>query len=631
MQSTLFVGLYRATPEGFPTTSIALASSILRVNASDNPGYVTVGLPATFTVDISTAPTSVFALVFQPANALSWYEAVNVGGQTPASGLGQAVSSFSAADSSSSWVANAGFSSVWLGGQKTICSPSPSQTMSQSQSSSRSQTLTASLTQTGSQSRTVTRSPSQTQSKSLTQTNSQTTTRTSTGTGSGAATSSQTQSRTLSSTRSQSPSASQSQSRSINATPTPTLTMSATGTRTGSRTATKSQTPSSTSTSSQSKSMTRSKSPTGTRSQTRSRTASLSASSAATVSQTPSPSVTGHPIQPVWSNTRSFVSGGAVGADFPLQDGVNAAASLASAAFYGVAWRLFETDPDCGPGTYAISSLRLGLSRSATVASGFVSFLVALYFNDPTSFLPIQPPIARASMVRSINAEGAASYIDLPLTSFFIDSTTSEPATMSYTIAFQASEALQWAAPTDGVALHVPAAGFGYTFGLVSSLDGATWSADNASSIFGGVELMAAKTVCSVTRTQSASLSWSSTSSPSVTQSQSQSSSVSISPSQSQSPSETQSATPSQSRSESLSSTPSASASQTRTASGSATRTTTATATGHPVQAVFDNTQDSALEIDAASYVLLAGGVVSGWLGVSWTFPEADLTCKSFV
>ena len=570
----------------------------------------------------------------QGAAALNWYAALNgASGFAPSAGLGAPITSFYSASSGVAIAARSGYPSFWLGGQKTLCSPTPTQTTSQSPSVSQTLTATPTVTRTETQSQSPSQSPSQTASLSSTAT------RSGSGTGSSSGTRSATGTRSSSETPSASPTPSVTQtpsgtqSASSTLTPSATQTQSPSGTQTGSGTATRSQTPSATGTSTSTRSGTGTRTLTGSRSGTRTGTPSQSSSAAPTPSESPSATATGHPVQPVWSNARPFVPGGVSGADYGLLTGSAPpnSTALAAAVFLGVAWRFTEADPACGPGTYLLSEVRLAVSLAAAgpPSSAAVSFLVSLYANDPVSGLPLQPPLALTTSAAVVSAVTPAyATIPLPAPDFSLSSATSDPGA-TYTLAFLPSAPLRWAAPDDGGAPpHTPADGLGHVLSAVTSVDGTAWAAVGGAGLaFGGVEFSAAKTVCSPTPTQSPSLSWSSTASPSETQSASVSPSESATPSASGTPSATGSGSPSQTASVSLSPTSSATASQSQTRSTTASRTATATATGFPVQAVWDNTGAGALPVDAASYSLLAGGVAAGWLGVSWTFPEADVTC----
>lgn len=323
---------------------------------------------------------------------------------------------------------------------------------------------------------------------------------------------------------------------------------------------------------------------------------------------------------------RPFVPGGAVGANFSLGGGAGFVA-VAASSFVGVVWRFVEADPVCGPGSYVLTEARIGVSLASGAASAAVSFLVALFANDPVTGLPTQPAVALTTAAATLSAGGAPSLVVLPLLAPF-EADSSVDGGANYTLAFLPSVAVQWASPADGVARHVPADGFGRVLDAVTSANGgATWAPAAAGAAFGAVELFATKVVCAPTPSQSASYSLSATGSASSTQSASASASQSVSPSPSASPSQTLSSSPSQTASESLTRSGTPSASQEVTRSATPSRTTTATATGHPEQAVWDNTGGGALPVDAGAFALIPGSGTAGVLGVSWTFPEADPTC----
>jgi hypothetical protein len=106
-----------------------------------------------------------------------------------------------------------------------------------------------------------------------------------------------------------------------------------------------------------------------------------------------------------------------------------------------------------------LTEARIGVSLATGAASATASFLVALFANDPATGLPTQPAVALTTAAATLSA-GAPVLVVLPLLAPF-EADSSVDSGANYTLAFLPSVAVQWASPADGVALHVPADGFG--------------------------------------------------------------------------------------------------------------------------------------------------------------------------
>jgi hypothetical protein len=247
-------------------------------------------------------------------------------------------------------------------------------------------------------------------------------------------------------------------------------TLTRTRTQTRSQAATPSQTPTITATPSQSPSP----------SQTISPSESQSPSSAPTPSQTQTPSVTGFPPQTVLDNTNAGLNG----VDSAFR--VLTATTLRAVSFY-----LPESDPVCGPGTYRLQTLTLALGG----ATGAVSIAVLLYPSDPTTALP---DTASGFLRSTVAAFGpvqlaSAAYLTVPLPpSWTIDAT--QQRYFSLVIRTTGAAVVNWFDASDGVADHVPRAGFAQPTGAFASVDGgAVWAMDVT---YGSVALTGQKLVC---------------------------------------------------------------------------------------------------------------------------------------
>ena len=397
---SMLIGLYSAAADGTPQSSIEFWSAYVSVNGSAAPAYITFGLPDTFVLDISAAPTARYAIFFQPQVDLLWY--APAGATVPATGFGQAVGSYRSTNAGAQW-SNSTLAAVRLVAIKAICSPTPTQTSSSSQT--QTQTPSVSASQTGSPSNTATPS--------------QTLTRSPTGSASPSGTPSQTETQSPSLTRTASQTPSATGSPSPTQTPTVTLTPSPSGTAstTASETRTASQTPSSTAS--------------GTR--TASNTASLTQSA----SQTQSPSTTGHPNQLVFSNT----GGNAAGVAGTLAIDASTARALDQSTFYGVSWKFPEVDPECGPGTYVLTALTLALSAPAAVP---VSLFLALYRNAGAADSPTTSISLTSGLVNAVNGTTPAYYtVPLPAT-FSIDTSADTVGVTTYTVIWKPQPAVTW-------------------------------------------------------------------------------------------------------------------------------------------------------------------------------------------
>ena len=220
-----------------------------------------------------------------------------------------------------------------------------------------------------------------------------------------------------------------------------------------------------------------------------------SASQSPTSSQTPS--VTGFPVQFVIDNTKSLSA----------NISVSSFRSISSSVWRGVSLHWPESDPVCGPGKYALTSMRLPLSMNASLDSGTASVVVTLYVAGTVTHLPDYP--VRASFFTP----------EIPATPGFVPLDFSPPWELDvvvqrdWVLAVSVDPQVNWHDTMDGVLGHTPATGFAQAVDALVSVDGSgsEWTVDPS---YGGIILLGAKTACSPSPSQTQSRSSSPTPSP---------------------------------------------------------------------------------------------------------------------
>lgn len=249
-------------------------------------------------------------------------------------------------------------------------------------------------------------------------------------------------------------------------------------------------------------------------SRTSTQSPSATASSSSTASMTPSP--TGFPVQSVIDNTGA----GTIALD------ATSSRQLSATTRRAVSFYLPETDARCGPGSYVLRSITLGLSPDGVSAGDMAPLAIELYVAASDTGLPASS--ASQVILESVGPmSNGPSYftIDLP-SSWSINATFQRWYSI---VVFVTSSSVHWIDPVDGVIGHVPLRGFGLPHGSFQSTDsGASWQS-NAS--YAAVGIHAQKTACSPTSSLSTTPTPSST--PSVTATQSQSRSSTLTPSSS--------------------------------------------------------------------------------------------------
>ena len=210
-----------------------------------------------------------------------------------------------------------------------------------------------------------------------------------------------------------------------------------------------------------------------------------------------------------------------------------AASSLLGASpWFGLSFSLPEADPVCGPGKYQVTALLLPLSLNGTLPSGQLPLTALLYAANPAT----GAPLTNGSYYRvyfaapgPVSSTPAYYTVSLP-GSWSIDATTQR--WYSLVLYTTGGYAANWHATAGGA----PTAGLATPAGAWTSSDsGASWVSAAA---WPGIDIVAQKSACSPTPTQTQS------GTPSQTQTQSgtgsgtpsQSQTISPTPSQSQSP-----------------------------------------------------------------------------------------------
>lgn len=332
-------------------------------------------------------------------------------------------------------------------------------------------------------------------------------------------------------------------------------------TRSVSRTRTQSKTPTRTitRTRSASASPSSSSSPSSSLTPTQGSSQSASQSVSQSVSASQSPSATGFPQQIVFDNT-AMGSAALVTAAAPLLLRDRRLASpgqrrrldvyetrpLGPDAWHAITFYFPESDPSCGPGSYALSSLVLPLSvANVSVLEPGDELAVQLYpaFSaGPGMGVPgtDHALIAAAAFALSpLTATPSYVSLDLPV-SWTIDVTMQG---RWYTLVLLVEAAggsvnnsgptVNWHSADDGDAVHTPIQGFAETTGAFISADaGGSWAQEAS---YAGVQLTGRKTACSPTPSRTATRTASRTRTPSSTRSPSRRPSRSRTPSHSSS------------------------------------------------------------------------------------------------
>ena len=186
---------------------------------------------------------------------------------------------------------------------------------------------------------------------------------------------------------------------------------------------------------------------------------------------------------------------------------------LGPGTWFGLSFYLPEADPACGAGSYRLEVVSIALSLNESLPGGLLPLTLLLYAADPASGAPITTgSYLRVSFSTAgpITATPAYFSIDLP-SSWILDATAQR--WYSLVLYSTGGHSANWLSVGSGGA---PATGFGTPLGAwTSPTGGVAWG--STGSAWPGVALLAQKTVCSPTPTQSA------TTSPTATPTRSQS------------------------------------------------------------------------------------------------------------
>jgi hypothetical protein len=310
-----------------------------------------------------------------------------------------------------------------------------------------------------------------------------------------------------------------------------------------------------------------------TQSQTSSQALSLSqtSSQSLTASVSPSPSVTA-------ASLLMFDGTDERAAALPAPG--TALTTLSLTGMYAVAFSVNESDSNCGPGTYALTSAVLALSQVSFAQSGVV---LQLFTANRSTGLPISPVASGGSPFVSIPS--SPSYVSI---SFSLPMDTSSAAGTFYTLVLSTERAVNIHAVSTIAPNGIPTPGRATAYASFSSGDGGiTWSPQLP---FRAIQLRGLKTSCAPTT------------SPSQTSSQAR--------------------TSSQSGSQTLS--PTMTSTQSQTLSQAPTITQTPSTTGFPVQSILDNTQALSAAILGSDDRVLSP---ASWRAVSFSLSESDTAC----
>lgn len=187
----------------------------------------------------------------------------------------------------------------------------------------------------------------------------------------------------------------------------------------------------------------------------------------------------GFPVQAVIDNTGSTLSA--------LTTAISAVGASATG---GVVMHWPETDPVCGPGRYALSTL--GLALLSPGGQSIVTFTLSLFLANETSLQPLGAPIATASVTQNVPTATAA-YVLLALPSAFVVDTN---VARAFLLAWRPSVELSWYA-TENFNGGVPTAGFAEPVAAVSALSVGAPFVDLGD--YPGVLVSARKVACSPT------------------------------------------------------------------------------------------------------------------------------------
>ena len=282
--------------------------------------------------------------------------------------------------------------------------------------------------------------------------------------------------------------------------------------------------------------------------------------------------------------------------------------AVSPVAVGGVAFRVLNTDPVCGPGKWALTLLELGLATSSGSAAS-ASLAFQLFRANASTLTPVAGSLVCSFPAAALAVLGSAGWFSVtpsPSCTFDTDvAGTTLVLTVSSTLT-----SLNWASPDDGRADHAPVSGAAVALAaLTSSNGGGVWATQAR---FPSIRATGYKMSCGATPTQ--------TPTPSVTPSQTPSSAATSSGTASIS--QSGSLTPSATGSASTTVTPTASSTPSPT--GTRSNTASQTASGFPPQTMLDNTNALYGAISASATRVVnstaARGIVIG-------FPEADPVC----